>query len=388
MAKCATESVVTNATVNSFMEINKLKLNHKKCGKIHIGKKSIQCPSLKVHEQDMKDSNVEKYLGDIISSKGTLDETIKDRKLKGYSYISEIRALLSDMPFGHRRIEVGLMLRDAMFVNGILTNSEVWHSITNKNIEDLEVMDRMLLRYILGAHAKVQTEFLYLETGATPLKQVITSRRLMYLQAILKRPHTELVRKVFEAQKENPVKGDWSEQVKEDLEIIGMVDKENEIEAMSKSQFKAEVRHRIREYVFKMLKEKQLTHIKIRHIKYDKLAMQNYLKSHMLNNHEASLLFSLRSKSTREFRANFPYYIDQQCVMGCPELDTPEHCIECVKLNPKEAQDINYEDLFSESFEKQVAITKLFSSLLERREDASALHTGPSHGPLQDNDSN
>ena len=116
--------------------------------------------------------------------------------------------------------------------------------------------------------------------------------------------------------------------------------------------------------------------------------MQNYLKSHMLNNHEASLLFSLRSKSTREFRANFPYYIDQQCVMGCPELDTPEHCIECVKLNPKEAQDINYEDLFSESFEKQVAITKLFSSLLERREDASALHTGPSHGPLQDNDSN
>ena len=132
VAKCSSASVVTNTTVNSFMEINKLKLNHKKCGKIHIGKKSNQCPSLKVHEHDMKDSNEEKYLGDIISSKGTLDETIKDRKLKGYSYISEIRALLSDMPFGHRRIEVGIMLRDAMFVNGILTNSEVWHSITNK----------------------------------------------------------------------------------------------------------------------------------------------------------------------------------------------------------------------------------------------------------------
>ena len=70
----------------------------------------------------MKDSNSEKYLGDIISTKGTLEETIKDRKNKGYSYISEIRALLSDMPFGHRRIEVGMMLRDAMFVNGILTN--------------------------------------------------------------------------------------------------------------------------------------------------------------------------------------------------------------------------------------------------------------------------
>lgn len=110
VAKCSSASVSSNATVNAFMEINKLKLAAKKCGKIHIGKKCIQCPTLKVHEDSMKNSNAEKYLGDMISSKGTLDETIKDRKLKGYSYIAEIRALMSDMPFGHRRMEVGLML--------------------------------------------------------------------------------------------------------------------------------------------------------------------------------------------------------------------------------------------------------------------------------------
>ena len=76
--------MVTNATVNSFMEINKLKLNQKKCGKIHTGKKCIPCPSLHIHDKIMKDYNVEKNLGDIISSKGTLDETLRDRKLKGY----------------------------------------------------------------------------------------------------------------------------------------------------------------------------------------------------------------------------------------------------------------------------------------------------------------
>ena len=117
--------------------------------------------------------------------------------------------------------------------------------------------------------------------------------------------------------------------------------------------------------------------------------MQSYLKTHLLNNHEASLLFSLRSKSTREFRANFPYYVDQMCVMGCLELDTPEHCIVCVQLNPKEAQstDIVYEDLFSNSVTKQAAVTKFFSSLLEKREDASALDTGPSLHPAEGNDS-
>ena len=42
---------------------------------------------LKVHEVTMKQSTSEKYLGDVVSEKGTIDETIKERKLKGYSYI-------------------------------------------------------------------------------------------------------------------------------------------------------------------------------------------------------------------------------------------------------------------------------------------------------------
>ena len=81
---------------------------------------------------NMKNSLAEKYLGDIVSERGTLDETIRDNKFKGYTYISEIRALMSDIPFGNRRIEIGIMLRDAMFANGIQTNSEVWHSIMEK----------------------------------------------------------------------------------------------------------------------------------------------------------------------------------------------------------------------------------------------------------------
>ena len=69
------------------------------------------------------------------------------------------------------------------------------------------------------------------------------------------------------------------------------------------------------------------------------------------------------------------------CVMGCLELDTPEHCIVCVKVTALEAQDkvIHYNDLFSDSILKQATITKLFSSLLERREDANSKDVGPSN---------
>ena len=110
VAKCSNKVVTTTATINSFMELNKLKLAPKKCAKLHIGKKDGDCPVTKVHGEDMASSKAEKYLGDLIYENGSIDETIKLRKMRGYSYIAEIRALLSELPFEHRRVQVGLML--------------------------------------------------------------------------------------------------------------------------------------------------------------------------------------------------------------------------------------------------------------------------------------
>ena len=44
VAKCGSEAVMSNSTINSFMELNKLKLSSQKCAKIHIGKHDSPCP--------------------------------------------------------------------------------------------------------------------------------------------------------------------------------------------------------------------------------------------------------------------------------------------------------------------------------------------------------
>ena len=184
VTKCSSKTVISNATINTFMELNKLTLSAEKCSNIHIGKKCDQCPKLKVHENDMKDSQKEKYLGDSINEKGTLKDTIENRIAKGWAYVSEIGAILSEFPFGSKKIQVGLMLREAMFLNGVLHSSEAWHGLTATQIAQIELVDHHLMRTILGAHSKTPTEFLYLETGALPVKYVITSRRLNYLKHI------------------------------------------------------------------------------------------------------------------------------------------------------------------------------------------------------------
>ena len=109
------------------------------------------------------------------------------------------------------------MLRDAMFVNGILCNSEAWHNISKKHIEELEVVDHQLLRHIVGAHAKVPIEFLYLETGLILLTDTVRIRRMLFLQNILKRTDNELIKRIYVSQKAKPVKGDWVKMVNEDF---------------------------------------------------------------------------------------------------------------------------------------------------------------------------
>ena len=44
VAKCGSDAVLSNFTINAFMELNKLKLASNKCAKIHIGKQNIPSP--------------------------------------------------------------------------------------------------------------------------------------------------------------------------------------------------------------------------------------------------------------------------------------------------------------------------------------------------------
>ena len=66
--QCSNEVVTTNATINSFMELKKLKLSSTKCSRIHIGKQALECPEIKVDEDVMKNSQKEKHLGDVMQN--------------------------------------------------------------------------------------------------------------------------------------------------------------------------------------------------------------------------------------------------------------------------------------------------------------------------------
>ena len=83
-----------NGIVNSKKATKKLQLTHKVL-QIHFGNKSSRtCPKLSVHDQDMKTSSFEPYLGDILSNNRIIDLNIQARYRKRVGKINTIFSYL------------------------------------------------------------------------------------------------------------------------------------------------------------------------------------------------------------------------------------------------------------------------------------------------------
>ena len=140
-----------------------------------------------MHEEDE-----EKYLGDQVNKYAKHASTVSKRRAKGFGIISDISQILDVIPAGKRRIQMGLHLRQAWFINSLCVNVEVWHNILKKDITPFINLDKYLMKKILGAHSKVPVELLYLETASIHIDYVLAGRRINYLHYIITRYEHEL----------------------------------------------------------------------------------------------------------------------------------------------------------------------------------------------------
>ena len=372
------------------MDLEKLTLSKKKCHNVHVGKNEVKCKNLRVHDTKMSNSKQETYLGDKIDKSGLLKPTIQSRIGKGYGAVSTILAIVNEVPLGHWRVEAGLRLREAMLINGTLFNSEAWQGISQKDVEELEKVDEALLRGLLQAHSKVPKEALHLETGTIAIRHILKSRRLCYLQNILKRDSEELVREIYDAQKNDPVDGDYYQLVQADAEDIDLHMTEAQIVSMKEEEYKAKVKSKVRIASFNYLMQLKTNHTKMDGLNYHKLEMTNYLRSPLFNSDSLCTLFSLRTRTVRGIKNDFRgMYADVLCPLGCDKTDTIPHILECISLQQNmNSQDIvnstvKYEDIFSPEVIKQKQVTELYIQLLEIRDrlmnSPPVAQTGPVH---------
>jgi hypothetical protein len=156
-----------------------------------VGGKKESCPELKVHGTIIESVEEDTYLGDLISGDGKNKKNIEKRISKGLGIISQILNLLELVSFGKHYMEIALLLRESMFINGVLFNAEVWYGLTKAEINEFEKLDRLLLRKILAVPFSTPQEAFYLELGIVPISVVIKIRRLQYLHNLVNRKEKE-----------------------------------------------------------------------------------------------------------------------------------------------------------------------------------------------------
>ena len=104
IARCGFDSVELNAIINGKINVKRLEFNKDKCVKLHISsnqgrtccntklgqsdQKTVTCVQLEVQDTKMKECDTEKYIGDMISSDGSNDKNITNRRI--WNHISDI----------------------------------------------------------------------------------------------------------------------------------------------------------------------------------------------------------------------------------------------------------------------------------------------------------
>ena len=318
----------------------------------------------------------EKYLGDVISADGTNTKNVISRQNKSYGINKQIGSMLREVCYGPYFFEVAMIYRESLLLSSILTNSEAWYKVTKQDIDTLEKCDESLLRMVFETPCTTTKCMLYLESGVRPIRFHIMARRLMFLWYILNEDESSLILRFFKAQMTNPGKGDWINQVNEDLEYLEIYLTLKQLKASSLEQFRTLVEDSIDEKVFEYLIEdkNKKDKSKVSHLRYKNHSMQSYLKSRNISIQLKKFMFLLRSRML-DVSANYP---SKSASKFCPlcrdeeSLDTQEHLFSCINVISEHKLIRNipmYSDIFGEDVDKMVEVATIMKENFRRRKD-------------------
>jgi hypothetical protein len=246
--------------------------------------------------------------------------------------------------------------------------------VTKSQLEQLEVMDRMLLRQVLSAHSKTGLEWIMADTGKLDLRSLIQMRRLMYLWHLLSRDESELIRRIYTTQKVSNSVGDWVRLVDADKTELGITLSDMEIQGVSKNVFQKFVKKKVKINMLKNLSELKRKHSKAKFLSCAELKPANYIQDSRFNTKEKQLLFKLRSK-TLDVKENFRGLNNNPWCIACGLFpETQSHLLQCPQLviglkypNLKTSR-LN-ENFIYGNMEQQQMIVKIYSEVLEIREN-------------------
>ena len=191
----------------------------------------------------------------------------------------------------------------------------------------------------------------------------------MYLWHILHTDSSELIWKIYQAQKCQSNRGDWFKILNDEKKKYGIEETDEEIGKLSKLKFKKIVEQQIKANAIKYLEDIAKTNSKSSNILNSKFEIREYFSDRRFSKEDVQLLFSLRTKMV-EVKQNFKNQYENLNCRICKDkesVENEEYLLECEVLNKEKIKEIKFSDVNGD-LEKQLAAVKVsFQENIEKK---------------------
>ena len=192
------------------------------------------------------------------------------------------------------------------------------------------------------------------------------SSRINYLWYLIHDKEGSLLKTFFEAQCDQPVRGDWVSTVKQDMADLNIKMSFEEIANISEDAFKEIVREKVQKLALEYLKKLQHLHSKSEKLCYDKLSLQGYLQSgtSSMTIKEKSFCFAARSRMVEVKCNKINGETQLKCRLGCNTEETQNHLLHCEALSDSSIVEKlpEYADLHGKDVEKLENVSKILQA--------------------------
>ena len=364
-----------NDRMEAMAETKLLDFNMTKSCMIVIGKpnikKEMEAQLLvnppKLYGQNMKQSNEEKYLGEMINSGGLSDSvtaTVAKRTGRVLQAIFEIRTVIDDC----RSHVIGglvtaLEIWEMAVIPYVTSNCEMWVKISAKTIQKLDKLQDLSYRVLLQVPTGCPIPVMYWDCGGMLMEYRIVKKKLMFLHHLANLDDSSLAKQVYDVQLKLGLPG-LIKECEQYLVKFGVID----ITKYTKIQWKNLVNQNIAKMNRECLLDKMKSYSKLDQNKFaeEKFELKPYLKNLQLT--QARQNFRIRSFMTRLVKMNFPsdrvYSSDLWSCWHCPNIDTQAHIRHCpayqhLRMDKNLDNDMDLVKFFQE-------VIKLRESLLDK----------------------
>ena len=165
-------------------------------------KKELKKWPMKMGEEILANSILEKYLGDIIHEKGceeSITATIKERMRKLIPKCEEI-IQIANTPIigGLRNSNIAFKLFESLVVQPLLNNCASWIGITEKHVNELQKFQNKFVRRVLHLPHSVTQAILDYDIGMWPMGWRIKERKLNFVRQILLKEDTNIAKQTLQ----------------------------------------------------------------------------------------------------------------------------------------------------------------------------------------------